>query len=678
MNEVSSQLPPSLMEEAICFKVGLTLRVGGTIFQIVRILSTGDGTAEEFVLKHLESGELRRATPNHFAGMRPGIDYFVISQADPGLSTAELLAENDQQRKFIKRLPLDGKSSAQIKGAVLRIRWLDHLHRAGYVGFKASNIWQPDLLRIAKEADLPLFTAETLAQWELDFTEGGGAKLIPRYDLRGGKGIARTDGRAEDILARAICQAKQGELTTLQVKAVHAEMSHQINVRNKEADQPSAYIPAPSLSTVNRRFNASVSIFERDVDRLGIKAAERKHRATSSRPSAEFPGAIYEFDDLDTKVFAIDERTGLPWGRPFITYGLDAHPDYPVGLSFGKAHRSAVSAVAALVHSIEPKQAVVGPDGKLYWWRGAGYPCLAIFDNALYNNERIVGLNVDLFDVGWTRSRTPTEKSGVEYLNRQTMAFLRTLDGWRGPKGDPDAIKAGMATALFPMERLRLIHLNWLIGTHIHEPMGDGFTRDQKYEATYEMSFRGPLPADVRRLRMLKMRRFRDSSTWTRSGLRVIGLTYQDEDLYRYWINRAGGSLRVHVCIDDDDIGQIYIDIPGTDLTLELPCLQRDYARGLTLYQHQLIRKLCYERKIHHPSLVEMYAARHDLCVMLKQWRESGKVRERCKAVRAGDIVDAKDTVIVEAAHDAEIGCDQLDAVEMEQGDVGWQNPIPG
>lgn len=653
------------------------LRVGGTVFQIEDVVTDERGAPQEFVLRHYETGERKRATPDRFAAMRPGIEYFVIQPSDRTRTLVELLADSDQQKKMLNRLPLNGKSRAQIDATVTRIKWLDALHSAGYFNFNASQLWVPDLMRIAKENDLPIVERETLADWE---AKKGGSAIIPRYDLRGGAGRPRTDARAEDILAQTICRAKKGELITLSAQAVHSEMMYQINQKNASFEKGVAYIAAPSIRTVERRFNSSVSQFEKDVQKYGIKAAKRMHKATGARPSAEFVGAISEFDDLDTKVFAIDETTRLPWGRPFITAGVDVHSDgYPVGRSFGKEPRSAVSAVDAVVHSIEPKQVVLlGSDGLPLPWAARGLVGILTFDNALYNNERIVSLGVDLFDLCWSRSRTPTNKSSIEFFNHEAMAFFRSLPGWRGPKDDKEAIKEGLATALFSVERMRVAFDRWMLGSFIHQPMKDGLTRHQKYVDEGRTSLRAPLPLDVRRLRLLKMRRFPDPVTWSRSGVRIMGLTYQDVALYECWINRAGGSLRVDARIDDADIGQIYVDLPGTTLTFELKCLEERYAHGLTLYQHQLVRKLCAQKKQTNPSLVQMYAARHDLTVMVEQWKVSGKVRERKRAVRAGEIGSKKGGTppVTEAVHDAEIGCCELDAVEMERGHEGWDMPV--
>jgi len=677
MHEPSSQPRPSLMHEAFSWEVGLTLRVGGTICRVDEILKESD----EIVLRHWSSDEKRIAKISDLDSLRGGIDFSIISQPRNGEELAALLARDDAERRYLKKLPLDELSPAQLAQTLIKIRWLLALHRSGYHQFKPSELWEPDIISLAKKNQLDVVSPETLAKWEAEHLSGGGAGLVPHFDLRGGPGRYRCDPIAIEVLLETIRDGKQGLLRNsagkivLTIECVASAATHRINVKNYEPDRKKQ-IQVPSVSTIGRVYHTQVTLYEHDLVNRGRTYADRKHKPTGRRPTIDFPGGVTEFDDLDTKLFCVSARTHLPWGRAWLTHGLDQFSDFLAGRTFSPRARSEVSAIEALVNSIEPKSVpstIVGRDGLPVKWEAQGYPVQGLFDNALYNNQRIVSLDADVADPGWARPFEPADKRGIEYHNGQVVAYLMTIPGARGPKDDPDAIKEGLATAILTDEQLDHALLHWELVVHANKPMKDGRTPREKYLETGQIPLRPRMPPDVRRLRLLRMVRFKEKHTWNANGIRVMGLTYNDPDLYRMWINRPGGRIKVAVRLDPWDLGTLHVDVPGTDYVLELPCLEKSYVDGLTLYQHQLIRKLCSQSKRRHPSLADFHWGREKLRQMMLEWERSGKVRERRKAARAGKVPDAKTSM--EAVHDAEIGCDDLDSVEMEQDDAGWAMP---
>jgi putative transposase len=399
---------------------------------------------------------------------------------------------------------------------------------------------------------------------------------------------------------------------------------------------------------------------------------------SARRPTIDFVGGLSEFDDVDTKVFCIDGLSGLPWGRPWITHGVDQKSSFPVGTSMDNKSRSAMSAVSAMVNSIEIKRmADFGPEVAHLIWEAYGYPVGALVDNALYNNFRIISLGADLADVSWAQPFQPKQKRSIEYLNGRTVHdFLEKEPGYRGALDDPDALKAGLKTALLVVGRLKIRYLLWLIGAYSNQPMADGFTPRQKYLESNQLSLRSRVPPDTRRLRLLEMVRFPEKLTWGRGGIRTMGLTYQDVDQYKKWINRAGGSIKVSARVSEKDLTHLYIDIPDSDYVLQIPCLEKDYVAGLTLYQQRLILKMCRQMKKSNPSLPDMYAAREALKKMTEQMRTSGSIRERRISERTGELpATPAAAATTEAIHDLEHECGQLALVEMDESVEGWAMP---
>jgi putative transposase len=456
------------------------------------------------------------------------------------------------------------------------------------------------------------------------------------------------------------------------MKASSIEEQFELDLARANQARPAGATPIPMLSksTIRRRVESTLSPFELVEAKEGRKAAERFANATGGRIGIDTPGAITEFDDMDAKVFCVSERTGLGWGRPFITYGVDQSSAYPVGRSFGRHARSAASAVDCVVNAASTKPVITTAAGKTLEWTAKGFCTQAVFDNALYNNERIVTLGADVCDAAWARPYQPTDKREVEYLNGRTRRWLEEQPGYRGPKDDVEALKHGLGTAIFTFEELSSRHLIWLVGAYSNKPMGDGLSRKQKYEEQGRLQLRPRYPVDERRLRALRMVPLAKELTWTRNGLKYANLLYQDESMFRLLVRRPG-RMKVRIRIDPECLWVLYVEAPD-GMLLEVPCINQQYAAGLNHYQHKQILKICKEQKKRNPDLPILHAALEELRNHTAQWCTSGKVRERKKAERTGEL-PAKPKV--EAVHDLELGYDSIAAIEMDADDEGYVIP---
>ena len=632
-------------------------------------------------LESLDTKERRTVHTSELSRLKDSLELRILDEPQSALDLIDLLSRDDAERKYLRKLPLDGASEAQIRHTIFKSRWLRALHSIGYEFFRASEVWDLDLVRLSQVWQLtPIPTAETLARWEAQLNEGSGqtAAVVPHFDARGGAGQGRIDRRADLIVLEVIEAARHGKLT-LSATDVKKEVHARIRSINESPQAKPSHMPLPSLSTVARRFRENVSPFEMAVAKYGENRASGKFAPTERRPRAGFVGAITEFDDFDTELFCIDEQTGLPWGRPWVTWGIDQEASFPTGLSMDTRPRSAWSAISALVHSVESKNlSFMGERGANLTWEAQGYSTCVLFDNALFNNPRFVTLDGNVADPGWAKPFTPQEKNVVEYSNGLAKTlFIRRLPGYRGLFDDRDAIDEGLGTAVLPFRVFKIAFHLWMLGDYMNTPMADGRTRREKYLEIGEFSFRSKLAPDVRRLRLLRTLPSKDLVKWNKNGIRYMGLAYQDRDTFHRWVRSPGGSLSVQIRVDPEDLTHVYVSIPNSDDVLVLPCLDRDYAVGLSLHQQRLILKMCYEKKNSHPSLGDMYRARSDLAKLISQWRKSSKIRLRKRAARVGDVPSKskKSTTSDAAVSEVEYGHDEIDAIEMAEGDAGWGLP---
>ena len=86
---------------------------------------------------------------------------------------------------------------------------------------------------------------------------------------------------------------------------------------------------------------------------------------------------------------------------------------------------------------------------------------------------------------------------------------------------------------------------------------------------------------------------------------------------------------------------------------------------------------MCFQKKNSHPSLGDMYRARNELASLISQWRQSPKIRLRKKAERVGEVASKskKGATGDVAVSEVEYGHDEIDAIEMAEGDAGWGLP---
>jgi len=658
--------PTSLLDESFRWRPGVLARVGGTVF---RIKSEQDGMLE---LEHYESKEIRIISLAQLCTLKSGTEVRLISEPTSPRSMLELLTIDDATRNIISKLPLDGASAARVREFIIRVRWLNALEDAGYRRFGKGDLWEPDLIRIAAKHQLPLRSSDTLATYRAQ-ADRATTDLIPDFDRRGGKGGYRTDHRPRERIHQIIDDIRGGRIhVPLTPGDVFDELRQWISMENAKPANARSPVGHISLSTATREFNRSVSHEEKIRAKHNPERANKLLRPFGARPTLNFAGGVAEFDDTDTRIFCIS-RSGLGWGRPWLTAGVDQHSGYFLGRSMDNKPRSGQSAISAYVNAVEAKNlASLGEGFEDLVWYAMGYPIQSLFDNATYNNPRFVRLYGDIGDPVWAKPFQPTQKRQIETFNGDLKEYLCTLPGWRGALDDRDAIKAGIATAVMQVEELERLILKFSVGPYAKKPRGDGLSREQKYLEVDGLPLRPRIPPDVRRLKLMRTIEHPNSVRWTQSGIKILGLTYQDPLAFKRWISRPGGSMRVTPRIDPDDLTVIYVPIPDSQEVLVIPSLSRAYVLGLTLYQHLLVMKMCRLKKLNNPQMPDYLRERESLRVMTEQTIRSGKIRERKRAEQAGVLAPVSAPPAVEAVHDVQIEYEDLDKVEMEKGSEGW------
>lgn len=138
----------------------------------------------------------------------------------------------------------------------------------------------------------------------------------------------------------------------------------------------------------------------------------------------------------DSRVFLIDERTGLPYGRGFRTVGVDQATLVPMGFSVSERHRSNMVGVRAAANSILPKDPNAPEFGAV---KSAieftGKPAIALL--TMLHTNHVAEIDLAAYEMqltaAWAKPYTPTEKSCIEGFNGRTdRDFFSLQPGYAG------------------------------------------------------------------------------------------------------------------------------------------------------------------------------------------------------------------------------------------------------
>lgn len=537
--------------------------------------------------------------------------------------------------------------------------WIDALHQRG-IDRIIDEAWVRTAKADIKKTDLKSiqdFSISTLAatQRELSKVDGDWSQLIPRFSERGGKGKARIDPRAEDVINLTIDQllSKPGRVVKKRIcQSVH------VAIQSMNLALPDNPILMPGDMTIARRIEQKIPAYEISIRNDGRSFAKKKYRQNSfPRDVPDFPLLVAEYDDMDCEVFLIDEEKNLPVGRAYLTHGVCQATAVPLGFDLSHESRSFDSAMGAIANSLLPKDMSLPEfEGCKHQWNGYGAQGTIILDNAKYNFSKAMRQQSGLIglQIAGARPYGPTEKRQIEYFNHLTkMDFCKDLPGYRGRKDDPDSVKAGLKAAVMGVKAFRKMYVRWVIDIYMNTPGIDGFTpreRWLKYFDRHSPAVRWSRE-EIALLRLRPEERcFRHSG-----GIQHLNLVY-DSDEMQLIRKQVGATAKIEISIDKNDLSYIMTKTPYSRQLIRVPCTtDHRYTSGLTEYQQTLILKNARQRGRKHPSLKDMVESREEIAAMVEREARSTKMKKRQAAYRIGKVTSGN------------LSIEQLNQIDLKQ-----------
>lgn len=497
------------------------------------------------------------------------------------------------QRKIAKDLSLDftelsKELSDEAKRRLAYVRCIPAEHR----NTAKKEILGPIISGVSKQiGDSHPPSYSTLYRWNRDFLASGEdiRALVPSTRNRGNKSDKVPQPGVSEIIEDLIT-TKYLTTERLSVYAVYEAIVIQIDNNNRFlSDKEKLHLPSPS--TVYKRVQKR-DPYDVAKARYGTRYADQKFMGTKAGPRAERPLERVEIDHTKIDLFVVDDASRMPIGRPWFTAMIDYYTKAIVGFYLSFNPPSYLSVMNCLRHAVMPKTYVRTryPDIQNNWDM-YGIPEVLVTDNGkeflsthLENAALQIGTRLQFTPVlrPWYKGTIERffRSLNQQFLHRQPgTSFSNIFD-----KKDYDPVKNAVIGF---NSLLELIH-TWIVDVYLQKEHRGLKDVPARVWAVGTADFKPELPSRPDDLKALlgeiTMR------TLTKSGIEWEGLIYQDDSLAL--LRRRLNGQPATVKLDPNDIGILHVFDPFTSSYVTVPAVDMSYAKGLSKWQHQVIRAL--------------------------------------------------------------------------------------
>lgn len=602
------------------FKVGLHIELDGTAVQIERLQPDG----QVLLSRQIDGQLLLESQPNLLQAYTAGKLQVITAVAGGHIP-------NSVQPYGRPLVDLPARIQAELRR---RKHYLDYLGaRSSYV-FTAVQL-KPLIAEAAKViADHKPPSPTSVYRWYIKFQASGDIRaLVPRFDRRGRRDLKQAE-RLLDLFAIAVEESYKSTpvatITTIETR--FHNLIDQENLGRLSNEQ----LCAPSKRTLYRLFDR-LEAYDKVVLQEGKGVADRRLRISKRSPLVSEVLERVEVDHTPLDLFLIDDVTGLPLGRPTLTVAIDCFSRLPVGyyLNFGGTSTAAVMGV--LRHAILPKKScplkVLGLVVEHDW------PCYGLMQSLVIDNgmeflsQDLESVALDLgIHLQFCPTRTPRFKGVIErFLKTINYSFTHQIPGTSlarlAERGDYDPAKH----ALLTLAEFKHVAEKWLLDIYAQQThRGIGITPWAKWNDGARrkvLTLPNSLEALQKRIGRVEERKLRHDGLW------LLGIRYASDALQpvlRAWDE----GVSVRIVYDPDDLGEIQVWPPEQETPLAIPAVHQEYASGLTLLQHDLLRQELRAMGRNAEDSAALMQAKQQLAQAIETLMSSRKQRSRRKSAQ--------------------------------------------
>jgi putative transposase len=444
------------------------------------------------------------------------------------------------------------------------------------------RLWE----QMGSVGSMPHFS--TVCRWRRKHLETDKSirKLIDQ-DQRRGNRSRRYPEELIDIVRDAIdLKYLTLERNTIQDTLDHAEL----DVRRKNKLRPTNdQLPLPTRRLLSKEIG-EIPAFDKHAARYGKEAAVKLFRSVLAHRTTLLPLERAEIDHTRVDIMAIDDETGLPMGRPWLTICIDDFTRCILGVYLSFAAPSYMTVAKCLADAFMPKSnlqkrfpSVVNP------WDAHGVMRELVVDNGseFHSNALELACLMLGIEIHYSARKTPWFKGKVERvqgtLNRGVAhgvpgtTFSNIFE-----KGDYDPKKHSIARLSTLNENVRI----W-IADYYHQKPHRALKIAPK--DAWRNSIRPEdirIPDDTHIFDAIVAQSA--SRVLTHKGIEFECQFYNSPEL-AHLRRRFGDTLEVEIRYNPEDIGSIFVvykDVPP----IKVPALNYEYAKGLSQWQHKLFR----------------------------------------------------------------------------------------
>ncbi|WP_442754275.1 Mu transposase C-terminal domain-containing protein [Methylocystis sp. JAN1] len=581
----------------------------------------------------------RVANPKGYAFREPGIDINHVlenSQIKQFFQSGRLafVAAPEDALPPLARLalsqPLSSFTPEQTEEIERRLRYVEALHALGPNFSRSAATLQPVCDRLAIETNdhKPHGWFSAYRWWRLWDLAGRDPRALKKHDDK--KGNRKT--RLEDFQEAAIEEAIRETWLTRGRPSMATAQAHANKVIMDELGGHDAVLELiregkPSVVS-NRAVSRRCRKLGREVrlyNRRGAEATRNEMSPVGAGVQVRLPFERVECDFKYVRLFLVDDKTGLPLGTPYLMAAFDCFSGVLAGfdLSFDPPGRA--STARCLKQTIGFKDLSHLPrdeDGEPIVrnsWPVNGVPIWFFLDNDIafhsthfFAAAKSLGCNVDFIPPGEAWKKGHIER----FWQTCQQVFFDMFPGkvlrfYDKPGRDYDPANDAVLT----LSEVRNF-LNKAIVDHHNQGIDEesGLKRiDLWLQGVAAHTPKQPRQHDD----LMELVGCYASRKAERRGIRIFGLRYNSRDLAHF---RAGflKDPRVEVRYDPDDLGKVWVIDSRNGRALAVPCTRPDYANGLSLHQHRVIRARAASR---YPGgrpilMKELLAARAELLAL--------------------------------------------------------------
>jgi len=492
-----------------------------------------------------------------------------------------------------------------------------------------SKVW-----RKTNRPDQPPGT-KSVYRWKKRFQESG-------WDIRALEDVQRTGNRTKRFPSEVLEMCEQS-IDTVYMRRERKHLQDVLDqaivkVREENRMRPADMaLPLPTRRLV-KRLVEDIPAFDRHTARYGHDAALRRFRSVEGHRVTHEPLERAEIDHTNLDLFAIDDETLLPLGRPWFSACEDDYTRCILGMFVGFIPPSFLTVSLCLKDAFRPKTWLkqAYPDVRSDWPAHGVMRELVLDNGPEFHSDSLE--QVCLFngiEMHYAPRKTPWFKGKIE-------RFFGTLNegvahGTPGTsfnnifeKGDYDPAKHAIVT----LSTLKRVVRKWLADVYHQKPhRALGISPVEMWNSSIKPEDIR-VPEDPAVLDVVMGRRYQRALT--HKGVEFQGLYYNSPDLHELRC-RKGNELPVEIRVDESDLGHIFVLSPKDKEVFAVPALRRDYATGIGLFQHRVIRRYQKRHASLEPGPDGWLQAKEEIVEIIESETRLKRKRSNKRVARWGD-----------------------------------------